>query len=215
MWDFGNIKGARQRAQHLCVPQDWCDLVRTAWRNNPFNVIPMENLSLKCLQQVIVNRKVNTQKLSVNWLNIRWFKLRKGEPLHYHYRHSHNTLDPWKMVDLSKNTKGHPVDIGQVQMEVLYAGPRVINNKLDDLMSLFSFVPPVYHDLYRALVGGGSEFEEDGLLDHDDGVSFHVFFSDYEARLLYCTKNFDGVTFISFSHGFAIVCVFAMLMLLY
>ena len=33
-WDFGNIKGARQRAQHLYVPQDWCDLVHTARRNN-------------------------------------------------------------------------------------------------------------------------------------------------------------------------------------
>ena len=39
--DFGSIEMARRKANHIYVPQDWCDLVRNSRRNNPFTVTAM------------------------------------------------------------------------------------------------------------------------------------------------------------------------------
>ena len=175
--DFGNIESARRKSQHLFVPEHWYDLVRTARHKNPFTVTPMECcdfVSLKSLAKAFVNRKINTQKQKVDWLQIRWIQVRNDKPLQYRYRFSHNTLEAWKTVDLKRKQKGRPVNIGQVQLEPLYDGARTVNKKkLDDLKSLLPFIPPVHHDFYDELVGGGdsdTENEEEQSEIHKPGV---------------------------------------------
>lgn len=44
------------------------------------------------------------------------------------------------MVDLSRKTKGRSVDMGRISLPCLYDGPRMINKKLDDLLSLLDFI---------------------------------------------------------------------------
>ena len=167
--DFGNIETARRRCQHLFVPDDWCHLVRTARRRNPFAVTEMENkdfLSFEPLTKAIVNRKVNTDKKKVDWLGIRWIQVQKDEPFQFRYRHSHNTLEAWKVVDLKRKAKGRPLDIGQVQLGPFYAGGRAVNKKkLDDLKALLPYIPPTHQRFYLQLIAGDmeeSEGEESG-----------------------------------------------------
>ena len=76
--------------------------------------------------------------------------------------------------------KGRPPDFGKIKLPHLYATSRKIKKaKLDDLMQLLSYVPPIHHDFFQQLVGkeldidssdsseaeeSESESEEDQLL---------------------------------------------------
>lgn len=52
------------------------------------------------LTSMIVNRKVDINKQKVDWFSIHWIHVQKGEPLHFKFRHTLNTLEAWKTVDL-------------------------------------------------------------------------------------------------------------------
>ena len=106
-------------------------------------------VSIKSLKLHIVNCKINTHKQPVNWLDIRWIRVTKDQPFHFSYKYSHNALEA---VDLSRKTKGRPVDMGRISLPNLYDSPRMINEKkLDDLFSLLDFIPPVHHSFYQGL----------------------------------------------------------------
>ena len=169
--DFGSVETAKKRAQHVYLPEDWYELVRSSRRNNPFQVTEMQRtdiVSLQVLKAAIVNCKVNTNHQKVDWLKIRWIQVRKEYPLQFRYRYSHNTLEAWKTIDVRRKAKGRPVDIGQIALAPLYPGPRAINQKkIDDLHSLLKFVPPVHHDFYYKLSSTerDSEAENSGSED--------------------------------------------------
>lgn len=128
--DFGNIELAKKRKQLIYIPDDWCALVKEARRKNLFSVCKMMSddfVSIKSLQSNLVNRKINTHKQLVNWLDIRWIRVTKDQPFQFSYRHSHNALEVWKVVDLSCKAKGRPVDISRVSLPRLYNSPHEIN----------------------------------------------------------------------------------------
>ena len=101
--DFGAVEKASRMTQHIFVPEDWYMLVERARRKNPFIAVRMATpdfISLEAVKERIVNRKINTQKQKVNWLNIRWIQVRKEKPYQFFYRYSLNSL---KIVDVKKN----------------------------------------------------------------------------------------------------------------
>ena len=101
-----------------------------------------------------MNRKVNTACGKVSWLDIKWINVRKDHPFQYCYRYSHNDLKVWKTVNVKRATKGRPPDFGKIKLSHTYATSRKIKKaKLDDLMQLLSYVPPIYHDFFQRLVG--------------------------------------------------------------
>ena len=65
------------------------------------------------------------------------------------------------MVELKRKAKERPPVISCIPVAVLYSDGS--KKKLDDLMSLLQFVPPVYHDFYKNLQATDveSEAEED------------------------------------------------------
>ena len=94
--DFGSIETARLKANHIYVPQDWCNLVLNCRRNNPFRVSAMTQedfVSLEPVAKCIVNRKLNTFKQKVEWLNMKWIRITKGKPLQFQYRYTLNELE--------------------------------------------------------------------------------------------------------------------------
>ena len=147
------------------MPADWERVVKESGRKNPFSVTRMERkdfVSFQPLKNAIVNRKVNTARGKVGWLNIKWINVRKDHPLQYRYRYSYNDLEAWKMVSVKRATKGRPPDLGKIKLPHLYATSRKIKKpKLDNLMELLSYVPPIHHDFFQLLVGTDiSEAEE-------------------------------------------------------
>ena len=153
--DFGAIEKASRKTQHVFVPEDWCMLVERARQKNPFVAVRMATpdfISLEGVKKRIVKRKTNSQKQKVNWLDIRWIQVRKEKPFHLFYKYSLNTLESWKILDVQKRQPGRPIDIGRIELQPLYSGPRPLpSNKLDDLKILMQFIPPVYHAFYTSL----------------------------------------------------------------
>ena len=102
--DFGQIEPSSKTMQ-IYVPEDWENVVRQARCKNPFTVSRMERedfVSLDPLKAAIVNRKVNTHYAKVEWLKIHWIAVSKEQPLQFCYRHSNNSLECWKTVDLKR-----------------------------------------------------------------------------------------------------------------
>ena len=169
--DFGSIESARRRTQHVFVPEDWRTLIRNARRKNAFSVREMKNedfLAIGDFTKFIVNRKTNKDGEKVNWLKILWIRVEKSAPLSYKYRCSHNELEQWKIVNLKPMHQGRPIDIGRASLQQLYHGPRSINKKkLDDLIQMLDFIPPVYHGFYQKLNQSIADSDEDDDLDED------------------------------------------------
>ena len=120
---------------------------------NPFEVFEMDQddfFAIKELKEHITNRKKSVNKSKVDWLSIRWIRVTQSKPLTFQFRCSLNELEAWKVVDVKKRSRGRPVDMGRLTISPLYSGPRQIKKaKMDDLISLLSFVPPAYHDFYK------------------------------------------------------------------
>ena len=170
--DFGHVELARKKTTHIFIPEDWENLVKEARCKNAFHVKTMKRedfVSFKPLKKAVVNRKVNTQGAKVQWLKIQWISVSKDNPHQFQYRYSHNTLEAFKTVDLKRKTKGRPPDLGRVTLPPLYTASRPINKKkIDDLLELLQFVPPVHHPIYQSLVSIGDSDESDSESERSD-----------------------------------------------
>ena len=98
-------------------------MIHVAAKTVMFTVTDMsqdDSVSLRDLPKAFVNHKVNTKKQKVDWLQIRWIRVTKDEPLQFRYQYSHNPLEQWKVVDLKRRTKGRPPDMGHIVPKKLY-----------------------------------------------------------------------------------------------
>ena len=89
--DFGSVETARRKATHLYVPHDWAELISNARRQNPFTVTEMTQedfVPFEPVSKAFINRKKNTLKQKVSWLEIKWIRVTKEKPLQFQYRHS-------------------------------------------------------------------------------------------------------------------------------
>ena len=117
------------------------------------------------MKKLIVNRKEDTVGRAVDWMSIRWIQVKKDAPLKFRFRRSLNELEAWKEVDLKRKAKGRPADLGRFSFTTAYSGPRTLNtNKVQDILSMLDFIPPIHHDFYHELLSGDvstdSESEE-------------------------------------------------------
>ena len=167
--DFAHVELARKKNEHIFVPSDWERVVAHARRKNPFQVRKMTSedfCSLQPLVKAIVNRKVNSSKEKVKWLKMHWIRVKKERPFEFRYRYTINPLEPWKIVNVKRRSKGRPTDLGRTPLPELYPGKRQISvKKLADLKELLQFIPPIHHEFYQSLedattVESNSESEE-------------------------------------------------------
>ena len=72
----------------------------------------------------------------------------------FKYRYSLNEMEPWKSVNLKPKRKGRPSDIGNAKLEPVWSVKHSIKKaKLDVLVSLLPYIPPVNHGFYLDLCG--------------------------------------------------------------
>ena len=163
--DFGVIEQAKRRHPQIYVPQEWYELVRTACRSNPFRVIEMETddfKAIKDLKKCVVNRKVDVTGGAIDWFSIRWIQVRKEDPLKFRFRRSLNELEAWKEVDIRRKSKGRPPDIGRFSLVAAQSGPRTLKeSKINDILSMLDFVPPIHHSFYNQLLAGDVSSDSD------------------------------------------------------
>lgn len=112
-----------------------------------------EFLSTNNLEKAITNRKRTICGRSFSWLNIRWLRFQRTEPLLFQFK---ETLDPdaeFYKVNLSKKRTGKPLqNLLNINQDKLYPSRRIVTEaKKKDMMDLLPFIPPVYHQFYRNL----------------------------------------------------------------
>ena len=88
----------------------------------------------------------------------------KDNPNTMYFKYSHHQEDPFMEVNFQRGRSVHgkrSADSGQIMCIPLYNEPKkIMAAKMQDLVSLLKFVPPVYHGFYNALNGSGKETEE-------------------------------------------------------
>lgn len=173
--DFGSIETERRKHNTVFVPEEWYELIVNARRKNPFivtNMTQADFVSLVPISKSFVNRKTNTAKQGVQWLQMKWIRVQKDKPLQFQYRYSLNSLEAWKTVDLRRRAKGRPPDLGRIQLPRLYTTPRPIKpGKKADLLSLFDFIPPLHHAFYNSLLSTTCEESDSEDSENENGDS--------------------------------------------
>ena len=169
--DFASIENAKRKKQTIYSPEEWFTLVANARTKNPFSVCVMgtqDFKSLDCVKSHIINRKKNTRKDPVNWFQIHWIRVIREYPYCFQYRHSLSELEPWKTVNLTRKGPGRPPFLGIPYLPPLFdeATPRTVNKKkVDDLVSLLDYIPPIHHEFYRSLCSSSDNNEPSDSYD--------------------------------------------------
>ena len=168
--DFGSIESHKYRLQQVYTPSEWANVIQTSRQANPFEVMQMSRqdfLDLKAFSRCIINRKKNEDGENVQWLKMKWIRVKKSQPLKFQYHFSHNELEAWKTVDLRR--RGHTCDIGKFQLTRLYDRPRKVSSlKLSDIRDLMDYVPPVYQKFYKELDSKESDLDTSSIDDETD-----------------------------------------------
>lgn len=100
--DFGSVELAAKR-KTIYLPQQWHDIMTTCRRKKKFVVCQMssnEFFSTENLEKNITRRKVNTQKLPVNWLKIQCMRLEKGCPFEIKYKETLQEMEDFQTLDI-------------------------------------------------------------------------------------------------------------------
>lgn len=87
---FGVIEKERKKSCNIFTPNDWVELIKNSKKSEPkFHVTVMqENDFISCheLQPLIVNRKINTEKMKVNWFGFRSILYDKDKPFQIDFK---------------------------------------------------------------------------------------------------------------------------------
>ncbi|KAG5889310.1 hypothetical protein JTB14_031956 [Gonioctena quinquepunctata] len=90
------------------MPRDWANLIRMVPREPPIEVVEMQQKNIldfkSCLKSHYVHRKINTDKETINWLQIRWLQYRTELLSQIGYKTSF-TSENFKILDLSSKRK--------------------------------------------------------------------------------------------------------------
>jgi len=172
--DFGIIEKAKQNFPHIYVPNEWVNVVKKAKQKKPFVVTKLQQSDLKSaeqLEKVVVNRKVDTEGLKVEWLKIRWLCFKCEAPKKIFFKYSNNEDVPFRCIDLS--CIGGPqnrsdINLGSLVLPDLYPqGREIAGPKLRDLQTLLQFVPPIHHAFYNQFIVNDNA-DDGGLIEEQD-----------------------------------------------
>ena len=149
---FGVIDRARRHAMNIFVPEDWCHLVETCRRQNPFKVIRMKQddfYTFKSVEQCMIKRTTTEDGQKVRFSKAA--SLEVSQPLKTLVKHSHGSMQPVKVLNHAPK-RGKRPNLANSVLQGKYESPNQINPaKKADLVSLLHLIPPVHHGYYRAL----------------------------------------------------------------
>lgn len=165
--DFGQIEQyAKNRIKY--VPEDWYTIIKKCRSKKPFSVCEMKQTdfhSSKLLEQATTRRNKNEADGPVLWLKIQWLHFKKEEPYKIFYKETLNEEFPFEVINLLPKRKGSPRNFKNIPLEPLYSSPLAVNEKKKKNMEeLFQFIPPVYQQYFRDIIGDRN-VEDSGPLE--------------------------------------------------
>lgn len=109
-------------------------------------------LSTKILESSIQNRKKTVCGYGFSWLNIRWLRFERDSPLSFKFKESLNEDLAFYEVNLSKSSRGRPIQSLNIPQEPLYPQRRIVtDSKKQHMMDLLPYIPPIFHTFYKKL----------------------------------------------------------------
>lgn len=163
------LKKIKKKFNDIYVPEDWCKVIKTARKQNPFVLVEMTSkdfVSTVPLEKNITNRKKTVDGEAVNWLKIQWLRYNLSEPDQIYYKESNNESVEFKHINVKKRNTNTFVR----ELPLLYPTGREIEPaKYSNLKDLLAYVPPYLHDFYKNLkvknpVPGTENNEDDDAL---------------------------------------------------
>lgn len=153
---FALIEKAKKYYSDIFVPNDWVDMVKECKRSKPkFKVFRMQKdsfFSSRSLEQNITNRKKYTDGSKAQWLKTVWIRIEKEKPLILNMKFNYYGTDFYEL-DLWPRKKGrHSYQLRN--LDVLYPnGKELTEEKLQHLIELSQYIPPIHHNFYNGLRG--------------------------------------------------------------
>jgi len=148
--DFGSIEQQLRKRQYVYTPKDYMDIVSQARVHKPFTVVEMTSsdfVSFDALSDLLVKRHKTNAGNNWNFTEVCQFRFSSEMPMSVEITFGFDD-EEWQRVNLQR--RGRPTRMSEVVLKQRYEGPRPVPKaKLDDVLSLLRFVPPVHHDFYR------------------------------------------------------------------
>jgi len=112
------------RHQNIYAPTDYYSIVKSARRNNPYNVTVMDTEMFhdyKFLSQsMLKNRTKGTDSTVVNWLKVKWFKYERQNPAKNFFKYDY--VDDFRVIDVVCQSQGRKM-VRRPELKKLYALP--------------------------------------------------------------------------------------------
>lgn len=165
---FGMIDKQRKATQDMFLPKHWENVVRVAKKNDPkFEVVHMERVdfySSQKLLDLIVNRKVSSENVKINWHKIESIKNIKDKPFAMYIKQFQNASE--MQVNLHKQGVLQRM-FNDVELEQI-PEVKISKEKYDDLISLLKYIPSQYHEFFKNIQHSGYPVDDYGLADISD-----------------------------------------------
>ena len=169
--DFGDVERKLRRKKCIYVPSDYIELIKESRAKHRFVVNEMTRdkfVNIETVSKMLTKRNVTSDKQKIDFRQVHQFRFTRGKPQHVEVKLSHDANEQWKLISLQK--RGRPAKLSEAQLLPLYDGPRPIAKaKVDDVKSLFPYIPPVHHAFYNDIVVDNRKNRTDFVEVIDDG----------------------------------------------
>ncbi|KAL0822827.1 hypothetical protein ABMA28_004824 [Loxostege sticticalis] len=155
--DFSKIETQLKYHERIYTADEYISVIKRSKKKNPIQVQRMgkeDFFSTKKIEKNIVNRKICVNKVKVNWLQTKEILLKK-EYMHTIFMKTQN--EEHQELNIEKKIKGKSLELTQDDFTLLWPnGKEIPQAKLDDLKSLFEFIPKDCLDFYNSLQGNST-----------------------------------------------------------
>ncbi|CAG9791146.1 unnamed protein product [Diatraea saccharalis] len=142
--EFGDVECALKSHNRLYTAEDYISVMKNCRRKNKFVVAKLQKddfYSVVPLQERVTNRKIDTEKQKISWLETFEIELRKNDAQNIFIKSKLD--DDCKIVNISKGAKGRKVRPNfEMELPILYPEGRELSSaKVKDLKEMMKLIP--------------------------------------------------------------------------
>lgn len=98
----------------------------------------------------ILNKKVTIIEVTINWLKMRWIKLKRSKSHIIQFKYDFNEDSELSAINIRKSFAETPLGLKDIDQPFLYSTGRIVTRKKrKNMMDLLKCIPPIKHDYYK------------------------------------------------------------------
>ena len=150
--EFGDFECSLKEHERIFTDDQYIKIMKSCRTKNQFEVNRLSSddfFSVRNLEELITNRKVDINKQKINWMETHEILLDKSQPNIIKMKRKIN--DEFQTVDIAKGNESK-IDFESVELERLWPNGRPLSvAKLNDLKEMMVLVPEKYKYFYQFL----------------------------------------------------------------